>query len=265
MCGQVSFPCIPSDWSDPYAHGIAHQVRPRARARGEDVRSPLTPAQYLMGDPRTTLVSGNAACQAQVTDPTTGAQVCASQCVMAAHSYPDYELAVSGDVTSGVSVFHSASAPDATSPFNCPFDPTEGCSGSRRVTYNFLCDRSNKNPAAMTGLVLNETSTCNYLLTAYTYAACATKGDPFRNNQDNGPNNFGFTVLGATLCVVFQFMYSFGDQRGWWEPIKQRIPAIPGLSFLGGGKGGIYGGGGYRSVAAPTGAAAASPYGSTSM
>ena len=245
ICGEVSWPCIPSDWSDPFSHGIAHQ--------------------YIQGDPRnptTGLVPGSPMCQGQVTDPATGATVCSSQCIMAAHSFPDYELAVPGNVNGGISVSHAGTPPDANAPFNCPFDGVTGCNGARTVKFLFTCDSSNKNAGQISGLSLNETSTCQYVFTGKTYAACPTKGNPFRNNADQSGPQFGFTVLGCALTLFVQFTYSFGDQRGWWEPIKQRLPAIPGMSFLGLGGKGIYSGG-YRPTPVPS--SSASPYGSTSM
>lgn len=247
ICGEVSWPCIPSDWKDPFSHGIAHQ--------------------YIEGDPRAPapngLRPGSPMCQTQVTDPATGQTVCSSQCIMAAHSFPDYELAVAGNPNAGITVQHAGTPPDANGPFNCPFDAVTGCNGARSVTFLFTCDSSNKNAGQVSALALNETSTCQYLFTGRTYAACPTKGNPFRNNADLGPQNFGFVVLGFALTIFVQFTYSFGDQRGWWDPIKQRLPAIPGLSFLGlGGGKGIYSGG-YRPTPVPS--SSSSPYGSTSM
>jgi len=41
-------------------------------------------------------------------------------------------------------------------------------------------------------------------------------------------------VLGAALTIFVSFTYAFGDSRGWWDPIKSRIPG------LGGGRGTSY-------------------------
>lgn len=259
---MVSYSCIPDNWVDPFAHGIAHQ--------------------YLEGTPQTATTPNGVGCKGTVTDPSTGAQTCTSQCIMAAVDEPDYELINPGDVNGGVEIFHAGVAPDAGSPFGCPYDPKVGCSGSRSMTYYFTCDKNQKN--GLGKVYINETSPCQYFIQATTSYACATKGDPFDPYRDNPADSFGFVVLGAFLTVVLQYIYIFGDNRNWWEPIKQRLPAIPGFSTYCppranasimhmlitpfsaggfGGKGGVYGGSSYRAVSQPIGGA--SPYGSTSM
>ena len=58
-------------------------------------------------------------------------------------------------------------------------------------------------------------------------------------------------------------LFVFMDNKGWLEPIKSRLPACPvSLGFLG-GRGGVYGTGSYKSVAA-TGGASAPGVGSSS-
>lgn len=211
ICGMVSYSCIPDGYADPFAHGIAHQ--------------------YLEGTPQSATTQGGTGCKNPTTDPATGAQTCTSQCIMAAVEEPDYELINPGDVNGGVEIFHAGVAPDADSPFKCPFDPKVGCSGARSMTYYFTCDKNQRN--GLGNVYINETSSCQYFIQATTSYACATKGDPFDPYRDNPADSFGFVVLGAFLTVLFQYIYAFGDQRSWWEPIKQRIPAIPGLSGFG--------------------------------
>jgi hypothetical protein len=43
----------------------------------------------------------------------------------------------------------------------------------------------------------------------------------------------------AALTIFCYVVYVFGESRGWWDPIKERIPAIPGLSSFFGGRGGV--------------------------
>ena len=148
ICGEVSYPCIPSDWSSAFAHGTAHQ--------------------YLMGDPRTTLVPGNAACQSLVVDPTTGKEVCSTQCIMNGRDLsPNWVLSGSAMTTVGGPL-----AIDASSPFNCRFDPSTGCSVSRYFNFHFECDPSSDDPSVLSDLTINETDTCAYTLFGRTKAAC---------------------------------------------------------------------------------------------
>jgi hypothetical protein len=81
-------------------------------------------------------------------------------------------------------------------------------------------------------LGISEPSQCSYLLEARAKAACGTTGDPFDPGQDSGGQRFGYVVLGAFLTVGLSFTYSFGDNRGWWNGIKSRIPSVN-IPFIG--------------------------------
>lgn len=69
-------------------------------------------------------------------------------------------------------------------------------------------------------------TTCHYLITGSTKAACGVKGDPFAPFNDDPAHSFGFVVLGATLCVFLQYAWAFADSKGWTDPITSRIPPL---------------------------------------
>ena len=112
----------------------------------------------------------------------------------------------------------------------------------RSMTFVIACDQSvsdlaydtsspGPDPGQIAGLVLYEYPQCSYTVYLRSAKACGVKGDPFDAQPAVfGPaTNFGFTVLGAALVIFVSYTYSFGDNRGWWEPIKSRMPHIPGL------------------------------------
>jgi len=160
---------------------------------------------------------------------------------------------------------HAGMPPDASDPFQCSTDPQTGCSRERQLQVKLYCDSSATADNSFTFLGVSEPSQCVYLLEAKAKAACGTKGDPFDPGQDSGGLRFGFVVLGAALTIGLSWVYSFGDSRSWWDPIKARIPAItiPGLGTFGGSGGkGVYGGS-YKSVSSAATPISASAYGST--
>ena len=65
-------------------------------------------------------------------------------------------------------------------------------------------------------------------------AACASDGNPFSavegfvlvNNVVEGGNFFGYMLLGVFLYFVLMYIYNFGDEKGWWDPIKDRLPTF---------------------------------------
>jgi hypothetical protein len=199
------------------------------------------------------------------TDPEQGGKAvcCTGDCTVIAHDKScDYQLLDASNPTSGgVTWTHAGMPPDSSDPFQCSTDPTTGCSRERQLSVKLYCDSSAKDPASFTFLGISEPSQCSYLLEARAAAACGTKGDPFDPGQDSGGMRFGFVVLGAALTIGLSYVYSFGEQRSWWDPIKARLPAIPFLSS--GGSKGVYGGGGYKSVSASATPISASAYGST--
>ena len=115
---------------------------------------------------------------------------------------------------------------------------------------------------------LTEGPQCAYTIQATTSLACSTKGDPFIS-PNLGPQNFGFTLLGWFVCApVSYFLYLYLDNKGYLDPIKSRLPALPfSLDFVS-GRGGVYGSGSYKGVSASSGGATSTPisasaYGST--
>ncbi len=101
---------------------------------------------------------------------------------------------------------------------------------------------------------------CRYVIVARSSAACGTQGDPYDIPPGYGPvtsqtgTQFGYTVLGMVLAVVVYFIYGFGDQRGWWNPIKNVLSRIPVIGrFCGGYSGGVGSGAGYKPAGASAG------------
>jgi hypothetical protein len=69
---------------------------------------------------------------------------------------------------------------------------------------------------------MTEPTTCRYLISGRSAAACGVKGDPFdyQGYSDDPAHSFGFVVLGATIAVLITVLYTVGEGRGWWNPIK---------------------------------------------
>ena len=109
-------------------------------------------------------------------------------------------------------------------------------------------------------------------MNATTAAACPKAGDPFDKNdatENRGGKNFGYVVLGWLVCAPISYiLYLFLDNKGYLDPIKSRLPALPfSLDFVS-GRGGVYGSGSYKGVSASSGGATSTPisasaYGST--
>ena len=113
------------------------------------------------------------------------------------------------------------------------------------------CD-SNVN-GYIAGLVATETSVCRYLIQGRTAAACGVVGDPFDKPNDKYTDGdvFGFTILGAVLCVFVQFTYAFADKKGWIDPITRRCVGVAGGGGGVGWGGLTFGGVAWRSASAP--------------
>jgi hypothetical protein len=94
-------------------------------------------------------------------------------------------------------------------------------------------------------------------------AACASDGNPFSavegfvlvNNTVEGGNFFGYMLLGVFLYFVLMYIYNFGDDKGWWDPIKDRLPTftIPFVNWTFNPKSG----GGYKGVSTASTASSA--------
>lgn len=138
-------------------------------------------------------------------------------------------------------------------PFNCPINPATGLARERQLTIQLLCDQGGST-SSLTVLGTSEPTTCSYVLTAKTAAACGVTGDPFDGFRDNPAHSFGFVVLGAFLAIVVYFAVSFANGRGWLEPIKSRMPG-----FCRCGGGGSSSAGGFGSSYKSVGGASATP------
>jgi len=190
---------------------------------------------------------------------------CTGDCTVIAHEKScDYQLLdPSNPVSGGVTWTHAGMPPDSSDPFACSVDPTTGCSRERQLSVKLYCDSSAKTDDSFTFLGISEPSQCSYLLEAKAKAACGTKGDPFDPGQDSGGTRFGFVVLGAALTIGLGWVYTFGEGRGYWDPIKRHLPAIPFLSS-GSRSGGVFGGSSsYKTVSSSSTPITASAYGST--
>lgn len=110
-------------------------------------------------------------------------------------------------------------------PFNCPINPLTGLARERQLTINLLCDPQGSTTSIKV-LGASEPSTCAYVLTATTKAACGVKGDPFDGYRDNPGHSFGFVILGSVLTIATAYALTFADARGWLDPVKRRMPAF---------------------------------------
>lgn len=213
--GTIQRVCLPP-WTVYYSHGVM--------------------SQFWTEDPPCTPPG---AC----TDPETGKSACCTgDCTVIAHDIPRYDLMDGNNPkTGGVVITHAGMPPDAQDPFKCNPDPKTGCYGSRQLTINLGCDQSSKDMTKLTVKGITEpggSGSCAYVLTATSPAACGSPGDPFDPYRDDPAHSFGFVVLGATLTILMSYTYSFGDNRGWWEPVKNKLAGLPGVGrFFSGGKG----------------------------
>lgn len=151
VCGQVSYPCIPDGWVDPFSHGDAHQ--------------------YLEGTPQSATTPGGVGCKSTATDPATGQQACTSQCIMASHGYPEYDVLNITNPQQGIAIWNQGVRPDAGSPFACPYDPRVPYTGSRSLTFYLQCDPS-QTKAGLENVYIDEVAPCEYFVQATTAAAC---------------------------------------------------------------------------------------------
>jgi len=114
----------------------------------------------------------------------------------------------------------------------------------------------------VTVLGFSEPTVCGYVVEARTKAACGVKGDPFDGYNDSPGDSFGFVVLGSFLTIVVYAFIVFGNGRGWWDPIKNRMPAFCKCCHGGSGgsaSGSSYGAGSFGSSYKTVGASAATP------
>jgi len=162
------------------------------------------------------------------TDWDTGAQMCCTGgCDVLSTQYFQFTLLDAGNpLTGGVQFVHTGMPPDINDPFNCPVNPVNNLARERQLIIQIACDQGGaKSPPTLTNIAVNEPTTCVYVVTASSYAACGTKGDPYDGYFDDPAHSFGFVVLGATLTILTYLAITFMDGRGWLDPIKNRMPA----------------------------------------
>jgi hypothetical protein len=202
---------------------------------------------------------------------------CTGQCEIIAYGNAAYNyrwIDNNNVVTGGIRWTAYGDAPDNGDEFQCPIDPFTGNPRARTLQVNMRCNPNGKRSDPLQTIAFYDNGNCYYTVIMSHFAACAVSGNPFESDDDSNnipqPSSsnsnipvgtlnayfFGYTVLGVALSVLVYYVYAFGDDKGWWEPIKSALPE--GLFRRAGG---VYGGsgGGYKSSQSTT-----SPlYGST--
>ena len=151
---------------------------------------------------------------------------CTGQCEIIAYGNAAYNYRwIDGNnpLTGGIRWTAYGDAPDNGDDFTCPIDPNTGYPRARTLYVNMYCNQGGKRTDALQINQFYDSGDCVYRVSMTHFAACGVVGDPFEYNQDPGVN-FGFTVLGGVLAVFFYYLYHFGEDRGWWEPIRSRLP-----------------------------------------
>lgn len=197
---------------------------------------------------------------------------CSDNCEVVATGYQQFSLInPNNPLTGGVRFTYGFIGTDADDNFGCPQDPTSTVPDlflQRQAVIELSCDPSISGYIA--ALTATETSTCRYLIKGRTAAACGVLGDPYDKQKYTGGDVFGYTILGAVICVLVQFTYAFADKKGWIDPITRRIPpardmfgSIPGYDYvanlMGGGGGSSYKTTGGFSTVSGSGGGAATP------
>ena len=195
---------------------------------------------------------------------------CTGQCEIIAYGNAAYNyrwIDNNNVVTGGIRWTAYGDAPDNGDEFQCPIDPFTGNPRARTLQVNMQCKPNGKRSDPLETIAFYDNGSCYYTVIMSHFAACAVSGDPFEGIIPPGVlsgNYFGYTCLGAVLCVLVYYIYAFGDDKGWWDPIKNALPTFT-IPFLGtfNAKGGVYGGSGYKSTTASAPLATPSVYGST--
>jgi len=172
---------------------------------------------------------------------------CTGQCEIIAYGDAAYNYRWIDDnnvATGGIRWTAYGDAPDNGDEFQCPTDPNTGNRRARTLQVNMQCDLKGKRSDPLQTISFYDDGYCFYTVILSHFAACAVAGNPFDTNDDDsnsnsnsiGPNSivistsalnayfFGYVVLGAAICVIVYYMYAFGDDRGWWNSIKDALP-----------------------------------------
>ena len=195
---------------------------------------------------------------------------CTGQCEIIAYGNAAYNyrwIDNNNVATGGIRWTAYGDAPDNGDEFQCPIDPFTGNPRARTLQVNMRCNPNGKRSDPLQTIAFYDNGSCYYTVIMSHFAACATAGDPFEGLIPAGilsANYFGYTCLGLFLAVVIYYVYAFGDDKGWWDPIKNALPTFT-IPFIGtfNAKGGVYGGSGYKSTTASAPLATPSVYGST--
>jgi len=195
---------------------------------------------------------------------------CTGQCEIIAYGNAAYNyrwIDNNNVLTGGIRWTAYGDAPDNGDEFQCPIDPFTGNPRARTLQVNMRCNPNGKRSDPLQTIAFYDNGSCYYTVIMSHFAACATSGDPFEGLIPTGilsANYFGYTCLGLFLAVVIYYVYAYGDDKGWWDPIKNALPTVT-IPFIGtfNAKGGVYGGSGYKSTTASAPLATPSVYGST--
>lgn len=203
--------------------------------------------------------------------PSAGASPFTANCEVASRQqdFVSFSLITPGNQNGGVQILTPPVPSGSTDEYTCP--PNARGLSQRSVTMNVFCDASVDGIRIIAGNGFIETppSSCIYITTATSKAACPTTGftDVYADYRDNPAHSFGFVCLGAFLTIFMYYFIQFGEARSWWDPIKSRMPNMP--SWMSGSRG-SYGASSssYKSVSAASGSTAttsisASAYGTT--
>jgi hypothetical protein len=205
LCGNTTWTCNPS-WIHTFSHGSIIQ---------------------LWG----TTPGG------RTTDPETGQTVdITPDCEILAHTLPEFDVIDPNNPQNGIILRQNSLPPTSSDKYGCPTDPRSGYPKEREVNIIIQCDQSmSVNDVREISFTEIKTDsglgTCQYNFILASGAGCGVKGDPFDNfvtsTTPTGPGapsyNFGFTILGAVLCVGLQFGFNRAYSAGYFNNIFNRF------------------------------------------
>lgn len=149
---------------------------------------------------------------------------CTPQCAVLDNKFYKFSPLSAADPTKGIQLTFDGMPQNAMSPFACPNTAPNGLPLGRQASMQITCDKS------IPGFIVDSVTqpdTCSYIIAGRSAQACASTVDRFDNvvvvEESNGGKNFGFVVLGVFLTLVVGFVIRFGNGRGWWDPVKNRV------------------------------------------
>jgi hypothetical protein len=174
---------------------------------------------------------------------------CTGMCEIIAHGNAAYNYRWIDDnnvVTGGIGWTTYGETPDNGDEYKCPIDPFTGNPRARTLQVTILCNPNGRKSDPLQVISFYDNGSCLYTVIMRHFVACAITGNPFESDDDsnnipipqpssNANSNtisvgtlnayfFGYTVLGAALSVVLYYICAFGDDKGWWDPIKSALP-----------------------------------------